>query len=151
VLSSTAARWGKEILLAFTCSFVNPIAIAINFLFVFERLAISDGANIFVIPGYLVPVYVATGMVVYAVITSIVFLVVRFMFELSFSRFSSVNAFAHLAFAPFLLLSTQLVLGGMEWNVMGFIVVPLFLLASFFCIPGSIAIAMMRLNKQRRN
>lgn len=149
MFSSFATKWVKEILLAFVFSLINPVAVALNFVFVFDRLATSVDTNMFAIPGHLIPVYIATGMGIYAAITSILFLAVRYTLKLSFSKFSYANALAHLAFVPFLLFSLEFIWGGMEWNVMGFIIVPLFLLVSFFSIPASVAIALLRINKYR--
>ena len=156
MLSSSAGRWVrvvarllKEVLFAIAFSLINPIVIAVNFVFVFDKLAASVGANTLAMPGYLIPVYMLAGIGIYAVIASMLFLAARVALRLSFSRFSSVNALAHLAFAPFLLFSAQLIWGGMEWNVMGFIIVPLFLFVGLLTIPGYIAIALLRINKQR--
>jgi hypothetical protein len=150
MLSSFTTRWVKEILLAFAFSLINPVVIALNFFFVFDKLATSIGTNTLAIPGRLIPVYIATGMGIYAAITSILFLAIQSTLKLPFSKFSSANALGHLVFVPFLLFSLQFISGGgMEWNVMGFIVAPLFLLVSLFSIPVSVAIALLRINKYR--
>ncbi len=145
--SSFTARWVKEILLVFAFPFINPVAIAINFIYVFTKLATTTGINSVVIPGRLVPVYIGTGMGIYVAITLILFLATRLMLKLSFSKFSSVNAWAHLPFFPFCLFSIAVTWGAMEWNLMGFIVVPLFLLVSFIAIPASVVIASWRIGK----
>ena len=149
MFSSFATRWVKEILLAFAFSLINPVVIALNFIFVFDKLATSIGANTLAIPGRLIPVYIATGMGIYAAIASILFLAIQSTLKLPFSKFSSANALGHLVFVPFLLFSLQFIWGGMEWNVMGLIVVPLFLLVSFCSIPVSVFIALRRINKYR--
>jgi len=149
MFSSFATRWVKEILLAFAFSLINPVAIALNFIFVFNKLATSIGTNTLAIPGRLIPVYIATGMGIYAAIASILFLAIQSTLKLPFSKFSSANALGHLVFVPFLLFSLQFIWGGMEWNAMGLIVVPLFLLVSFCSIPVSVFIALLRINKYR--
>ena len=149
MFSSFATRWAKEILLAFAFSLINPVAIALNFIFVFNKLATSIGTNTLAIPGRLIPVYIATGMGIYAAIASILFLAIQSTLKLPFSKFSSANALGHLVFVPFLLFSLQFIWGGMEWNAMGLIVVPLFLLVSFCSIPVSVFIALLRINKYR--
>ena len=147
MLSSFAARLVREILLAFAFSFINPVVIAINFIYVLTKLATETGINSVAIPGRLVPVYIGTGMGISIAITLILFLATRLILKLSFSKFSSVNAWAHLPFFPFFYFSILLIWGAPEGNLLGFIVVPLFLLVSFIAIPASVFIASWRIGE----
>ena len=143
-----ASRWAKEMLTAFALSLINPIVIAINFVYLFEKLATATrGINTVCIPWRLIPVWVVVGTVIYIAITLTLFLGVRVMFKLSFPQFSSVNTHAHKAFAPFVFVSIQLILGGMEWNFAGFILAPLFILGSLAAIPFSLGLAMERIQE----
>jgi hypothetical protein len=143
-----ASRWAKKILTAFALSLANPIAIAISFVYLFGKLATATrGINTAYIPWHLIPAWVVVGTVIYAAITLTLFLGVRVIFKLSFSQFSSVNTHAHSAFAPFIFVSIQLILGGMEWNIAGFILVPLFILGSLVAIPASFILAMERIQE----
>lgn len=144
--SLSSRKLANEILTASALSLANPIVIAINFICLFEKLATATrDINVAYMPWYRIPVWVVAGIGIYAVITLILFLGARARFKLSFSQFSSVNTYAHSAFAPFVLCSLQLILNGMEWNIAGFILAPLFILGSLIAIPFYFSLAMDRI------
>ena len=135
---------------ALSLSLINPVVIAISFAFLFDKLSITSDNNIASIPIKLVPVWIAAGMGTYVAVSLILFLILRATAKLSFTQFASVNILAHLPFIPFCLFSWLLITEGMEWNLMGFITVPLFILMTAILIPVSFFVTAIAIRKVRR-
>ena len=154
---SSPAQWLKYCLrlvflslYALFLSLANPVIISINFIYVWNKLAVTSGQNIAALPIKLVPAWLAAGMGIYAILGSILFITIYTITKLPFSRIMSINLKAHLPFLPFLLFSQQLAHHGFEWNIGGFILVPIFLVMAAILIPVSLLYAVFLIRKERR-
>ena len=150
MIISFKSKYLKYCFYAFTLSLINPVVIAINFIFLFEKLATTKNQSMASMPINLVPVWLAAGMGTCVAISLILFFILRATAKLSFTQFTSINMLAHLPFIPFSLFSWLLITTGIEWNIGGLILVPLFILMAVVLIPVSFFIAVVAIRKVRR-
>jgi hypothetical protein len=144
-------RYAAFLLLnVFFLSLVNPVVIAINFWFLWDKLTVTTDQNLAALPIKLIPVWLAAGMGIYAAISSILFLVIWAVTRLPFSRIAYINLMAHVPFLPFLLFSQLLMFLGIEWNLAGFIIAPVFILMAAILIPASLLYAACLIRKSWR-
>ena len=144
-------RYASFLLLnVFFLSLVNPVVIAINFSFLWGKLTVTTDQNIAALPIKLIPVWLGAGMGIYAAISSILFFVIWAVTRLPFSRIAYINLMAHLPFIPFSLFSWLLITDGIEWNMAGFIIAPIFILMAAILVPASLLYAVYLIRKSWR-
>ncbi len=140
-------RWPRRAAYLLFGSLANPFVIFVNVLMVWGPLSTGRASELW-LEWPAVPVWVGTGIVFFAALSGVQWLAIHLRTGLSFDAFVRLDRRAQLPYAPFLLVSTML-FQGIEMNVMGFIVVPLFVLALLVTVPLSWFITLSELGRFR--
>lgn len=137
----------RKVCLFLFLSLVNPVFMALSFFLTnYWGFLETVSTNTFRLSYELIPVYIAIDFFSSAALLGVIhyFLQKRNRFATSLALYNK-SQLVFVVFAPFLFL---LIFKGIEGNIAGFLIIPLFLLLSIICIPISIVSFFRKLQQQ---
>jgi len=143
-------NWLKTFLHIVFVSITNPFVIAINFVLVWTNLAQETSTNVSRLPGWSIPIWILAGLFIAAVLIALQYLIVRIVVKVPYPKYRWLDSIAHLPYLPFLFATSTFMFSELEGNIIGFIVLPAYMVATLITLPISFIISTILIIRARK-
>ena len=122
---------------------------SINFVLIWSNLSEQTSTNVNKLFGFSIIAYILAGVILAALLSAILFIIVRALTKTSYAEFRRIDTIAQLPYVLFFFFSILFMTGEIEGNIMGFIFFPAYIILTLITVPISFALSIILIRRAR--